>query len=101
MSALIVVPLYFIALSIIFSSFKRKESKSTKGEMANYKAMSFSAVIFPIGWSVMEVYGRFAPSLSLEVYRNFMTMLLPITIIVYGISLFLLRKGLKDTKAME
>jgi hypothetical protein len=49
----------------------------------------------------MEIYRRFNETVSLENYRVFMTILLPITLIVYGISLVLLRKGLKETKAME
>lgn len=49
----------------------------------------------------MENYRRFNDTFLLESYRDFMTISLPITIIVYGISLVLLRKGLKDTKAIE
>ncbi|PAD22554.1 hypothetical protein [Terribacillus saccharophilus] len=101
MSALIVVPLYLIAIYIIFSFSRSKESKSAKGELALLKALSWSIFTFPVGWLLMEVYRRFSQSVSLETYRDFTTMLLPITIIVYGISLVLLRKGLKETKAID
>ncbi|MEC0302144.1 hypothetical protein [Terribacillus saccharophilus] len=101
MSALIVVPLYLIAIYSIFSFSRSKESKSAKSELVQFKALSCSAVVFPIGWLFMEIYRRFNETVSLENYRDFMTILLPITIIVYGISLVLLRKGLKETKAIE
>ncbi|MFP7479831.1 hypothetical protein [Terribacillus saccharophilus] len=101
MSALIVVPLYLVAIYIIFSFSRSKDSKSTKGELVQFKALSCSAVVFPIGWLSMEIFRHFNETVSLENYRDFMTMLLPITIIVYGISIVLLRKGLKETKAMK
>ncbi|MFS0561659.1 hypothetical protein AB1K91_13020 [Terribacillus sp. 179-K 1B1 HS] len=101
MSAFLIVPLYLIAIYIIFSFSRNKESKSANGELTQYKAMSCSAIVFPIGWLVMEIYRRFNDSVSMETYRDFMTMLLPITIIVYGIALLFFRRSLKETKAME
>lgn len=101
MSAFIVVPLYLIAIYIVLSFSRSKEFKSSEGKLAQYKAMSCSAIVFPIGWLVMEVYRHFFESVSLETYRDFMTMLLPITIVVYGICLIVFRKGLKETRVVE
>ncbi|WP_175073442.1 hypothetical protein [Terribacillus sp. AE2B 122] len=97
MSAMIVVPLFFIAVYLLISFFRSKESKSAKGAMVQYKAMSYSAVVFPIGWVIIEVYRRLIQPVPLETYRDFMTMLLPIIIIVYGFSIFLLKRSLNES----
>ncbi|MFP7492598.1 hypothetical protein SFC66_02335 [Terribacillus saccharophilus] len=98
MSALIVVPLYLIAIFLVISSSRSKDSK---GAAVRYRAMSYAIVVFPIGWLIMEAYRHLIQPVPLETYRGFMTMLLPIIFIVYGFSLFLLRRRMSDPEAAD
>ncbi|SER88600.1 hypothetical protein [Salisediminibacterium halotolerans] len=94
---LILSPFFIIALYIFLKFMWRPEAKDEKGKQILTKAYRNALPIFPIGWLIIEGYDRFIQPLSLEIYRDVITMFMWLTFIVLGFSIAVLNKEARQS----
>ena len=91
-SSLILSLLFVIALYIFLKFTWGTESKDERGKEILTKSYQNAIPIFPIGWLMIEIYDRFIHTLSLEIYKDYISMLILLTFIVLGFSIAVFKK---------
>ncbi|MEZ7171740.1 hypothetical protein [Sporosarcina sp. OR05] len=87
---LFLIPVFLLFLSLTFRyASKAKDEQEKKILLKSYQ---YSAAVFPIGWLLIEIYYRFFNNITIDVYRDYMILLIYIMFIAQGISILLLKR---------
>ncbi|MFD1021057.1 hypothetical protein [Thalassobacillus hwangdonensis] len=90
-AGIILMPVFLVSLYIIFKVSWGEEGKDERGQAILNKSYMFSAPILPIGWLLLETAHSFS-EVSYDFYRDTMWVLILLTFIVQGATLYTIRK---------
>ncbi|WP_404456544.1 hypothetical protein [Oceanobacillus kapialis] len=90
---LFIAPFCLIFTYVILKFSWSKEAKGKQGKEIVKKAFLYSAPIFPVGWLCLDMFHRYIQELSLEIYRDFMLLLLLVMMTVYGAGIHLFKNN--------
>ncbi|MGP4060249.1 hypothetical protein [Halobacillus sp. H74] len=90
---IVLIPFFLFAVFIFFQFSFGKAGKTKEGKKILNASYGKAAPIYPIGWLLVEMYHRFIDPLSFSVYRDAMWVLILVTFIIIGFSLFRSRKA--------
>ncbi|MYL48237.1 hypothetical protein GLV98_02020 [Halobacillus litoralis] len=90
---IILTPIFLAALVYLLRFSWGQKGKTEEGKAVLNASYAKAAPIFPIGWLTIELYHEWIQSLSFSAYRDAMWILVLITFIFIGASLFRYRKA--------
>lgn len=89
---MVLLPIFLIAFVISVKFIYSEEGKDERGrEITNYSFM-YASPIFPIGWLFVETYHKQFEPLSIDIYRDTIAIILFLTVIVQGMTIFILKQ---------
>lgn len=91
---LILVPIFLVALFTFVKFYFSNESKGERGKTILLKANKYSVGLLPIGWLIIEIYHRIFNDVTLDIYRDYMMLLIFIFFIIQGFIIFWNKKQL-------
>lgn len=69
-----------------------QKSKDAREKKILLKSYQYASIVFPIGWLLIEIYYRFIDKISMDIYRDYMVLLIFIMFITQGMSILILKK---------
>ncbi|TCI51984.1 hypothetical protein EVJ20_13290 [Exiguobacterium sp. SH0S1] len=89
---MILLPLFLIAFVISVKFIYSEEGKDERGREITNASYMHASPIFPIGWLLVEIYHKQFEPLSVDMYRDTIAIILFVTVIVQGITIFTLKR---------
>ncbi|MBU8906182.1 hypothetical protein KH400_06210 [Desertibacillus haloalkaliphilus] len=81
--------LYFLIANIKYS--RSEEAKSERGQIILLKSYKHAIGIMPVGWFCLEMFHRYIHTITFDTYRDSIWVLVLLTYIVHGFSLYINR----------
>ncbi len=90
---MLLIPIFLMFFLITLKFGMSQKSKDEDEKKILLKSYQYASIVFPIGWLLIEIYYRFIDKISMDIYRDYMVLLIFIMFITQGMSILILKKG--------
>nr|WP_255726718.1 hypothetical protein [Sporosarcina sp. ACRSM] len=89
---MLLIPIFLIFFLITLKFGMSQKSKDEREKKILLKSYQYASIVFPIGWLLIEIYYRFFDKISMDIYRDYMVLLIFVMFITQGMSILILKK---------